>query len=371
MQFTPASGRTFSLCKRCNAGAHRCALCNVPTQRGPAAGLPALCTDCRPSARTCRVCRALVTGRYSEYTMPDGARHAVCESCQASSPQCDACRLPHRAGELRILPGNVRWCAPCIQGAKTCSLCLFPIVGTGYSLEFTEGLWCERCFETAPRCAVCVEPMVGAARTLRDGRELCADCDATAVTDARAVLAVARALEPSFARLLGRPLAMPTVRMVGAEELERVSPRRSASASRSWPPQPRTILRELGLFTVVGSKREVLILEGLPEDLLWETVAHELAHAWQHQHYPQAGDLLIVEGFAQWVAEHLCHLHGRRSGLVKLQRRNDFYGQAFRVINDIEIRGGGVPGVLAVLESNELPPGIWGRQPADIPQQRR
>ncbi|HEV2238577.1 MAG TPA: hypothetical protein VGR57_18105, partial [Ktedonobacterales bacterium] len=85
---------------------------------------------------------------------------------------------------------------------------------------------------------------------------------------------------------------------------------------------------------------------GLPRSLLLGTLAHELAHAWQSETAVPAGDPLLREGFAEWVAHQVLVSAGHRAVAVRATRREDTYGRGLRHFLTLE-RTSGRAAVLA------------------------
>jgi hypothetical protein len=94
--------------------------------------------------------------------------------------------------------------------------------------------------------------------------------------------------------------------------------------------------RELGAFVREGDCSSIVLLQGLPEPLLIETAAHELAHVWQSENCPPSQDLILKEGFAQWVAAQALQAFRHPEALQVLRERPDLYGQGFRRLESIE-----------------------------------
>lgn len=308
----------------------------------PAAGAVA-------SGPSCSICRGAVRGRYMHYTLQNGARHTVCSDCEHAAPRCVGCSAPFAPAALRRFPDESLWCRECVARSPECRLCRVPIRGVYYKLEHQSGEWCKDCWTRYAKCDLCQSPMRQPARSYPDGRRICAGCEATAVHGIGQVMAIVRVAAPAIEELMGRPFVVPPVSVVDMDGLDRAV-REAGIGSQG----AGTGIRELGLFRARGRRQDILILDGLPEDLAWETVAHELAHAWQHQHYPRMRDPLLVEGFAQWVAEAVCHRFHRRSGLQKLRQRPDLYGQGFRLFQALEVAGG-LDMVLEALAKDRVP----------------
>jgi len=88
----------------------------------------------------------------------------------------------------------------------------------------------------------------------------------------------------------------------------------------------------------------IYFLFGIPEKKFREVAAHELAHDWMQEHYPNITDLKIKEGWAEFVAA----LVNKISGNIEMNRRmemnkNKIYGDGYRMIKkyvrDHKIKG--------------------------------
>jgi hypothetical protein len=94
---------------------------------------------------------------------------------------------------------------------------------------------------------------------------------------------------------------------------------------------------EMGIFIERGDQREIVLLCGLPIPMIYETAAHELAHAWQAENCPPGQSLELREGFAQWVAAKILEIKGFTISLEKLQSRMDSpYGTGYHRMARIE-----------------------------------
>jgi len=96
---------------------------------------------------------------------------------------------------------------------------------------------------------------------------------------------------------------------------------------------------ELGLYRIKDGRSEITLLFGLPPDLLYETAAHEYAHAWQAENSMIDLEPELREGFAQWVAAEVLREKGYWGALEKLEERRDFpYGSGYRKLKILHQR---------------------------------
>lgn len=94
--------------------------------------------------------------------------------------------------------------------------------------------------------------------------------------------------------------------------------------------------KELGLYRRLNGKSEIFLLYGLPVEMIYETAAHEYAHAWQAENCPPDQSDEIREGFAQWVAAQILGIKGYNTALEKLETRTDTpYGTGYMKIKTI------------------------------------
>jgi hypothetical protein len=107
--------------------------------------------------------------------------------------------------------------------------------------------------------------------------------------------------------------------------------------------QSHSRLKELGFvasrLTPESPRMTMAILSDLPRTATMETIAHEYAHLWQFAENPALSDMMVIEGFAQWVAAKYL-LHKREwAAYSKLYAREDpVYGQGFQRVLRIEKR---------------------------------
>ncbi|MEQ8822695.1 MAG: hypothetical protein RLY93_20855 [Sumerlaeia bacterium] len=347
------------VCQTCAQRSARCALCTIPVRGTAPRNGAVLCHQCRRDAQWCDLCRNVISGKYTNYRSATGQETQVCSDCKTSKPACASCGIPHNADDLTLRSGKA-FCGQCLALTHFCDLCTQPISGSIHGFQNIPGEWCETCFTAMPRCDSCLVPMDStAATTLPDGRLHCARCSGNALAGETMYGEIAKSLAQDFQSLLGKPLSLPQIRAVSQQELDAAMAGADPSMTGLANDDPDRTVHNMGLFRVrTFGQREILIVDRLTEDSAWETIAHEMAHAWQHQHYPRLSDPFLSEGFAQWMAEELCYRHGRRSGLDRLRRRSDFYGVAYRVVAQIEAQGGGPQAVLNALASGKIPEGV-------------
>lgn len=101
----------------------------------------------------------------------------------------------------------------------------------------------------------------------------------------------------------------------------------------------KTFLGKKSTITEERIKNEshtIYFLYGIPEDKLREVAAHELAHDWMQEYYPEITDLKIKEGWAEFVASRVNVICGRAKMNLRMQKNPDsIYGEGYRMIKKI------------------------------------
>lgn len=202
-----------------------------------------------------------------------------------------------------------------------CSLCLKDLVRTYYSIPGLPEKYCEVCHEKRPRCRFCGRPAFAT-----DPREaaVCTPCSQDRLRPGEDpdgwFQMLRRYLDEDLNLAIRSPLSLDLL-----HSLETISSQPSDSP-----------LLELGAFVSEPTRGRLVVLEGLPRCRLIETIAHELAHAWQRENSPPDQDLRLKEGFAQWVAAQALRKYRCTQALAVLEARPDFYGQGYRELKRLE-----------------------------------
>jgi hypothetical protein len=129
---------------------------------------------------------------------------------------------------------------------------------------------------------------------------------------------------------------VPLLRVVTPTELAAVRSRHEAIIPAIGNAQPHV----LGFFEQQGPTRTIYVERALPRITLMGTLAHEYAHAWQADHAPQAQNLFLREGFAEWVSWSLLVALGHTQEAAQATRREDDYGRGLRHFIALEQRSG-------------------------------
>ncbi len=58
---------------------------------------------------------------------------------------------------------------------------------------------------------------------------------------------------------------------------------------------------EVGLYMMKDGQHQIYVMEGWNRDYCSGVTAHEYTHAWQAEHCPSGQDIVLKEGFANWI----------------------------------------------------------------------
>lgn len=278
----------------------------------------------------------------------------VCPTCQQTKPRCRECGLPMAAASPQGL------CPTCAVLRPVCLACTQPILGPFYEFDGV-GPYCPDCYQNRPRCDVCSAPLTLEHWQLSDGRKVCGLCHQTAIYAPADALALYEEMKNLAAARLGLVLNIPTGlalvdrNQIGGVIRRQTQPTRPTDLAprrgQTDPPTagPETLAldpqRTLGLYARRGMRRGLYVQTGLPRLLFLQVAAHEYAHAWQGENCPLLKDVLIHEGFAEWVAYRVIGYYGYALGQQRMLAREDQYGAGLRWALETENRLG-VAGVI-------------------------
>lgn len=257
--------------------------------------------------------------------------------------------------------------------------------------DYPSEVWCERCFKTNKSCFYCSRPAAANELLRLDGTNVaCKRCRNSAVSGQEEYEKLVDEIHPQIESILGRKFTRLPIRLVTPSEMTALAgslkgtmldPKADPYASKEvgdesekpasgkgvaflTPIEPpamqvggneRKSGHNLGLYIQSTGKREIALLDNLPSDVAWETISHELTHAWQNEHFPGNNDFFMVEGFAQLIARKICLRNYRSTRLNSIAERDDPYGHAYRVMHLFESEQG-LEGIIKAFEARQLPP---------------
>ena len=232
-------------------------------------------------------------------------------------------------------------CKDCLKTCDRCNGCGELITGRFSIYRGFEGKYCDTCVRDTPACISCLRPCGPDPIRLDNGSFVCAECAVSAVTGKyqlqQIIDTVKQYLERNLLMIIDHSIDFKLVDSIGQ------------------PSDRETHYRESGRFVRLGDEFTIKVLKGLSRPICLETVAHELAHAWQAENWPHLPGDELVEGFAQWIAAKVLSGMGYDDLVERLHYREDVYGRGYRRVSEIE-RQHGFSGVFRELERLGLPP---------------
>ncbi|MFC1878907.1 LIM domain-containing protein [Chloroflexota bacterium] len=285
----------------------------------------------------CQLCGQNIIGQGESFHHPKWARELnlrICSECFQNKPRCRVCNLPMAAA-----PAN-GVCATCSQYNQFCQACGKPIKRNYVEVEGV-GRYCEKCYRQRTPCDVCGAPLTDQHWKLSDGRVSCAFCHATAIYAPAEGAVLYDEMKTSVAELFGLSLNVPTgLALVDRNQLAEVISQQQKNMSDDAHNNILDPNMTLGLYARRGMRRGIYVQTGLPRMLFLQVAAHEFAHAWQGENCPLLRELLVHEGFAEWVAYRVLGRYGYTHGQARMKARQDIYGQGLRWALEIETKQG-------------------------------
>jgi hypothetical protein len=287
-----------------------------------------MCAAAYPQAAFCQLCGQKIVGKgrsFRHKEWPEAVTLHICAECEREKPRCQQCGLPMSGS----FAGGL--CETCRTILQTCLACGRPV--TGKSLQFDGvGPYCLDCYRTRLPCDICSAPLTDERWQLSDGRMTCQHCHAGAVFTPDVAVALYEQLKEVVFKQLGFELNIPTgLALVDRNQLKEVirlqtgENHEQAAGHQELDPD-----RTLGVYARRGMRRGIYIQTGLPRMLFLQVAAHEYAHAWQGENCPILRDVLIHEGFAEWVAYHMIGYYGYRDSQQRMLARQDNYGRGLK-----------------------------------------
>lgn len=321
------------VCQDCDRRLPHCKACGVPFPPGSLILHKGerLCKSCLDSAVFCNLCGKRLEGKY--YQSKNG-EEKYCAQCYNRNPRCSVCDRP---GPVTRLSNGKCVCEKCLPTLPICGACGQPIAGNYIKYETSDKVFCETCQKTAPKCYACGVPLGKKHWLFDDGRRICDACNARSVYDLETIRQIMRDVEKICREKLD--LNVQTSYDLQVKALNNDSSVQAQKAKDGENDESPLYGKELGLFRKMNGKTEIFLLYGLPAELLYDTAAHEFAHAWQAENCIAGQSPEMLEGFAQWVSAQVLRIKGYNKALEHLEDRKDNpYGTGYKKINAVAQR---------------------------------
>jgi len=270
------------------------------------------------------------------------------ECYEKSLPKCSVCGKPVKSG---FVQEGKRYCSEeCLSTTwESCSLC-GKKVNRGVHFGSRDGVfYCPDCAKK-PVCSGCGMP--NDCVKLEDGRDMCKKCRATSVTSYREAMEIIRSvrkvLKDEFGFYTKHDIKY---RLVDLHELKEISKNQEMElglySHEQWKNTEVTSKSRLGMkleettSVTMSDSFYIYILTDLPKDKFIEVAAHEHAHDWMEEKYPNIKVPLLCEGWAEYTASLINSYYGNDYMNEKMKNNdNPVYGDGFRLISGIAEKGG-------------------------------
>ena len=274
----------------------------------------------------CSVCRNPITNQY--YTKN---KKIFCPSCfKKTLPRCTYCNK--RLDNKYYKDGKNRFiCTQCYENHRPICICCHKKIKGRYSVYLDDVTACEKCAKdtSKPRCVECRCP-IDAFMTSpipRYGGYVCDKHRAAAITDSAVAATLMQGARRNIISTLGTVMTIRKpildVKLVNLQELQKYYGKDSQG------------IRGFCLTEYRGleMRHTIYVLAGMSRGNMPRVLAHELAHAWQHENNPKSRNASkkFVEGFAEWVSYKTTSVFGEKKLLKQmLNNQVDDYGQGLR-----------------------------------------
>ena len=221
---------------------------------------------------------------------------------------------------------------------------------------------CKVC-AVKPKCFACYMPADGG--TFKDGRRICKKCNKTAIMEK----AKAEQVVKKVRKVMREKLAIFTdhdikYHIVGKKQLKKHVAHDNEGGTelglyRFEKVVEKTTTKKsfLGKTTTTTEEKirskthSIYFLYGIPEKKFIEVAAHELAHDWMQEYYPNIDDIKIKEGWAEFVASKVNSIYGQSDMNQRMEvNKNKIYGDGYRMIKEY-IRKYKIDGLLDMFQS--------------------
>jgi len=288
-----------------------------------------------------------------KYYKVDGKK--FCPHCYYHRlPRCEKCGNPvSQYYKSKGKDGRThKYCKKCmIKIAGNCPICGKPLLGKTVviksSITGEEKSYCEKCANNATHCFHCSLPVSPKDRPLPDGRHICISCRGKLLYSDNEYHGIYKQVRNQFRKLGLNVKHLPQLNIVDLKELSKLNVSDGKSGNK-------VIGDKMGLYKctkfyrngkdgkeeITGIRGQIYILNYLPRDIAYWVMSHEYAHAWYEERVMEQKGLLIVEGFAEWVAYHLLLRKGYKHIARGLKNRDNVYGKGLRFMIKLQKKKG-------------------------------
>ena len=292
----------------------------------------------------CAVCGKRITSRYLQYK-----GHFYCsQKClDKVIPKCVICGRP---AKMKASDGKYYCSDECYK--KSLPICAFchKHIKKGVRRGWEKVLLCSEC-AALPRCFACSMPADYA--KLSDGRYICRKCRSSAITDLKSAIKLAESVRNVMRSKLGLSTNHKIEYKLVSYDVLNGKAEYSNNKGMEFglfhcdqKTTTRKVQKTVGGVVLsekvskkISYKYTIYFLSYIPKDKFIEVAAHELAHDWMQENYPNIQDLKVIEGWAEFTASLVNKIYGHgRMNMRMVENRNKIYGDGYRMIHQYAVK---------------------------------
>jgi hypothetical protein len=314
-----------------------------------------LCNDCyQKSVTRCASCGQKITGRY--YTLQNGT---FCQACyEKTAPRCQYCKKIPQSSYFNSGTGIL--CEDCFKlHGPRCRICNRLLTGKFREFPYSGKMICLECMKLYPPCKTCSAPVGPHPMEVERAFFLCPECAKIAILTREQALPFLREARKAIKDMLSLEALVPDGNLILTDS----STIRHLNEGRS---EYIPIKGVAGLHEYAVGISTIYVLKGLSPGLALETIAHEYTHAWQCRHCIERQDLILREGFAEWVSYKV--LLWKKDSLtadMKLREMDPVYGEGLKKTILLE-RDLGKKGLIEYVKSHKSFPAYLMKTPPPL-----
>ena len=265
---------------------------------------------------------------------------------ESKLPRCSACNKPVR-GECFKKDGKIYCSKECLSTTfPRCVVCGRHSPDGSYFNGDKRNFVCPAC-ANGPRCCSCLLPCKDYTR-LDDGRCLCTRCGQNAVFDSED----AEKVFQDIRNLMKKDLGISTDHRINFT-LTDIGTLKSCSENSSPGQEQGVFIFKTSIENTVTNKgvvvksvvkervSSIMALYGLSRGKFIEVIAHELAHDWMQENYPDIQDLRVKEGWAEFIAAKVNVILDNPDSNLRMEHNPDpVYGDGYRFFRGLYSKGG-------------------------------
>ena len=286
----------------------------------------------------CYMCDAKIMSKYFEHKSKK-----ICSNCyyEKLAPKCSNCKTIIDGKYLLV--ENKKYCLTCydLYIIPKCYVCGAKMPKGGLSSSGLPFIFCKSCYEKYNHCRSCGIPVKKASNN-EINFPLCANCNFNTIYSDLQVQNIFAKVRGTAQKTLGMSIKFDDKRIYlkSSAELKQI-----ASALNLSTKEPLGLCNPEYLFNLLF-RQTIYIQRGMTDEMAFDTLAHEFAHAWKNIHKNPSGknegELSFEEGFCEWVS-YKCLLSAGYTERAKrkLENKDNIYGNGLRKMLKLEKQLGG------------------------------